>query len=108
MKRLVLSVALIFSASAIFSQTQSVMHSLFIYSFTRFVLWPPEESTGDFEIVVLGDSPIVSELKTMSEKKKAPNNRTIRITKIANISDFKKGHILYVPSELTAKFSEVA
>ncbi len=108
MKKLVLSVALIFSASAIFSQTQSVMHSVFIYSFTRFVLWPPEESTGDFEIVVLGDSPILSELKTMSEKKKAPNNRNIHITKIANISDFKKGHILYVPSELTAKFPEVA
>jgi hypothetical protein len=108
MKKLVLSVALIFSGSAIFSQTQSVMHSVFMFSFTKFVMWPPEESTGDFEIVVLGDSPIISELKTMSEKKKAPNGRTIHVTKISSIAEFKKGHIIYVPAEFTSKFSEVA
>ena len=108
MKKLVLSVALIFSVPAIFAQTQTVIHSVFIFSFTRFVLWPPEESTGDFEIVVLGDSPIMSELKSLSEKKKAPNNRTIHITKIASMAEFKKGHILYVPAELTSKFPEVA
>jgi len=63
-----------------------------MYSFTRFVQWPPEESTGDFEIVVLGDSPILTVLKGMSEKKKA-GSRTIRVSKIASIADFKKGHI---------------
>jgi hypothetical protein len=108
MKKLVLSVALIFSVPSIFGQSQYVMHSVFMYSFTRFVLWPPEESTGDFEIVVLGDSPILSELKAMSEKKKAPNNRTIHITKIASMADFKKGHILYLPADLTSKYPEAA
>ena len=44
----------------------------------------------------------------MSEKKKAPNNRTIHITKISNAAEFKKGHILYVPSELNSKYAEIA
>jgi hypothetical protein len=108
MKKLVLSVALIFSMTFLFGQTQPVMHSVFIYSFTRFVQWPPEESTGDFEIVVLGDSPILNELKSMSEKKKAPNNRTIHITRISSAAEFKKCHILYLPADLTSKYQEIA
>lgn len=43
----------------------------------------------------------------MSEKKKA-GTRTIKVTKIAAITDFKGGHILYVPIDWSAKFSEVA
>jgi hypothetical protein len=107
MKKLVLSVALIFSVPALFGQSQYVMHSVFMYSFTRFVMWPPDESTGDFEIVVLGDSPILPELQSMSEKKKAPNNRAIHITKIASMSEYKKGHIIYVPVSSASKFQEV-
>ena len=108
MKKLVLSVALITSFPAIFAQTQTELHPVFIYSFIRFVTWPPEATTGDFEIVVLGDTPILAELKSLSEKKKAPNNRTIHVTKIASMSDFKKGHILYLPVDYTSRFPEVA
>ncbi|MBI1769386.1 MAG: YfiR family protein [Bacteroidetes bacterium] len=107
MKKLVLSVALIISVLAGFAQSQNFQtHTLFMYSFTRFVQWPAEESTGDFEIVVLGDSPILNELKAMSEKKKA-GSRTIHVSKISSIADFKKGHILYVPTDWTAKYAEV-
>ena len=107
MKKSVLSVALIFSVFLAFCQTQNFQtHALFMYSFTRFVQWPPESSAGDFEIVVLGDSPILNELKAMADKKKA-GSRTIRVTKISSVADFKKGHILYVPIDWTAKYPEV-
>ncbi|MBS1488735.1 MAG: YfiR family protein [Bacteroidetes bacterium] len=81
--------------------------TLFVYSFTKFVQWPEEVNTGDFEIVVLGNSPVFAELKTMSEKKKV-GSRAIQLSKIAGPSEFKKGHILYVSTEWLSKYSEVA
>jgi len=35
------------------------MHTVFIFSFTRYIQWPENYNSGDFEILVLGDSPIV-------------------------------------------------
>ena len=83
------------------------MYSLYMYSFTRFVQWPEEESKGDFEITVLGESPILAELKKMAELKKA-GTRPIKVTKISSLAEYKKSHILYLSSDWSAKFSEVA
>jgi len=108
MKRTVLLFSLALSTVAAFSQAQGYQtHTLFMYSFTRFVQWPPEESQGDFEIVVLGESPILTELKVMAEKKKA-GSRTIHVSKINSIADFKKGHILYIGTDWSSKYQEVA
>ena len=45
-------------------------HSVFLFSFTRYVQWPDEMNKGDFDILVLGDSPITPELKKMANVKK--------------------------------------
>ncbi len=81
-------------------------HSLFIYSFTRFVQWPEDARQGDFQITVLGESPITDELKSMAEKKKA-SGRTITVTTITDLSEFKKGHILFVSQSWSARLAEV-
>ena len=108
MKRTVLLNLITLFAVAAFGQTQSYQtHTLFMYSFTRFVQWPPEESQGDFEIVVLGESPILSELKVMAEKKKA-GSRIIHVSKISSMAEYKKSHILYMGTDWTSKFPEVA
>jgi hypothetical protein len=82
-------------------------HSLFIYSFTRFVQWPEESRQGDFQISVLGDSPIADELKAMAEKKKA-SGRNISVSVIKDLSEFKKCHILFVSQNWSARFQDVA
>jgi hypothetical protein len=108
MKRIVLLYVFILLTVATFSQTQNYQtHTLFMYSFTRFIQWPPEESQGDFEIVVLGESPILSELKVMAEKKKA-GSRIIHVSKINSLAEYKKSHILYMGTDWTSKFPEVA
>lgn len=108
MKRIVLLFTLILLAVASRGQTQSYQtHTLFMYSFTRFVQWPPEDSQGDFEIVVLGDSPILTELKVMAEKKKA-GSRVIHVSKIGSITEYRKSHILYVGTDWSSKYPEVA
>jgi hypothetical protein len=83
------------------------MYSLYMYSFTRFVQWPAEVSQGDFEIAVLGESPILAELKKMAEIKKA-GTRPIKVTKINSMAEYKKSHILYLSTDWSAKFNEVS
>jgi hypothetical protein len=81
-------------------------HSLFIYSFTRFVLWPDDDRQGDFQITVLGDSPIAEELKTMAEKKKV-SGRSISVGTIKDVSEIRKCHILFVTQSWSSRLSDV-
>ncbi|HTF17485.1 MAG TPA: YfiR family protein [Chryseolinea sp.] len=82
------------------------MHSVFVYSFTRYVIWPDTYSTGDFEILVLGDSPIIEELKAMAQAKKV-GERPIKVTKISSATEIKKCNMLFVSSSKSALIPEV-
>ena len=82
------------------------MHSVFIYSFTRYVQWPDNYNQGDFEIMVLGDSPILEELKAMAQAKKVCD-RPIKITKIKEPSEIRKCNILFVPTSRSAEIAAV-
>jgi hypothetical protein len=98
----------IFSASSFISgMAQSYkMHTVFIFSFTRYIQWPDAYNGGDFEILVLGDSPIVEELKSMAQVKKV-GDRTIKVTKINNISEIRKCNILFIPTAKSPQITEV-
>ena len=82
------------------------MHTVFIFSFTRYIQWPDNYSGGDFEILVMGDSPIVEELKSMAQVKKV-GDRTIRVTKINTPSEIRKCNILFIPASKSAQITEV-
>ena len=82
------------------------MHSVFVYSFTRYVIWPENYNSGDFEIMVLGDSPIIDELKAMAQAKKV-GDRNIKVTKISSPADIKKCNMLFVSASKTALIPEV-
>ena len=106
MKRYLLVV--IFSAfSFISGMAQSYkMHTVFIFSFTRYIQWPDAYNGGDFEILVLGDSPIVEELKSMAQVKKV-GDRAIKVTKINNVSEIRKCNILFIPTAKSPQIAEV-
>jgi len=82
------------------------MHSVFIYSFTRYVQWPDAYNQGDFEIMVLGDSPILEELKAMAQAKKV-GDRTIKITRISSPSEIRKCNMLFVPDEKSDQIADI-
>lgn len=97
------SCLLVFSIAS--AQTSYQTHTLYIYSFGRFIQWPEESRTGDFEIAVLGDSPILAELDKMAQKKKI-GDRTIRIVRLASLKDFKKSHVLFLPASQSGVLAE--
>jgi hypothetical protein len=82
------------------------MHSVFIYSFTRYVQWPDAYNQGDFEIMVFGESPIFDELKAMAQAKKV-GDRPIKITKINETSEIRKCNILFVATTKSDQIAEV-
>lgn len=81
-------------------------YTLYMHGFAKFVLWPEEDKKTDFEIIVLGESPVTAELQKMAEKKKV-GDRAIKIVKINAISEFRKGHMLFIPSTLSAQLGDV-
>jgi len=82
------------------------MHTVFIFSFTRYIQWPDAYNSGDFEIVVLGDSPIVEELRSMAQAKKV-GDRNIKVTKINSAAEIKKCNILFIPTERAGQIGDV-
>ncbi len=106
MKRYLL-VAFFSASSFISGMAQSYkMHTVFIFSFTRYIQWPDAYNGGDFEILVLGDSPIVEELKSMAQVKKV-GDRTIKVTKINSVSEIRKCNILFIPTAKSPQIAEV-
>lgn len=96
MKKIFFLLAFLLVVNAGFSQTHK-FQSVFIYSFTRYIQWPDAYNQGDFEILVLGDSPILDELKVMAQAKKV-GDRSIKVTKIASPAEIRKCNIVYVPA----------
>jgi hypothetical protein len=98
----------IFSAisfSSVMAQSYK-MHTVFIFSFTRYIQWPDAYNGGDFEILVLGDSPIIEELKAMAQVKKV-GDRAIKVTKINNVAEIRKCNILFIPTAKSPQIAEV-
>jgi nitrogen regulatory protein PII len=81
-------------------------YTLYMHGFAKFVLWPEDDKKTDFEIVVIGESPLTAELQKMAEKKKV-GDRSIKVSKINSIAEFRKGHMLFVPSTLSSQLGEV-
>jgi hypothetical protein len=106
MRRGIFLLALITMASTAFSQDYK-LHPVYIYSFTKYIVWPDAYKEGDFEILVLGDSPILKELNAMAGAKKTPDNRKIVVTKINSPSEIKKCNVLFVPASKSKALTEV-
>jgi nitrogen regulatory protein PII len=81
-------------------------HPLFIYSFTRYIQWPDAYNQGDFEILVMGDSPILEELKALAQHKKV-GDRTITVSKINNVTEIRRCNMLFIPADKSDKLNEV-
>jgi len=105
MRKVSVLILFVFLSISSFGQNYKY-HSLFIFSFTRYVQWPESFNQGDFEITVYGDSPLLSELSNMAQTKKV-GERTIKVSKINSISEIKKCHILFIPASKSDQIAEI-
>jgi len=106
MKKILLIISFFVLVSTAVHAQNYKLHPLYVFSFTRYVQWPDAYNQGDFEITVLGDSPITEELNKMAQVKKV-GDRAIKITKINNVSELKKCNIIFVPNARSSQLGEV-
>lgn len=105
MRKSVLLVLLSFCLVYAHAQNHS-LQSLFIYSFAKYVIWPDSHNQGDFEIIVMGETPLMDHLQEMASKKKV-GERSIKITRINSISEIRKCNILFLPASKSSEFNDV-
>jgi hypothetical protein len=74
------------------------LKSIFVYNFTRYLAWP--EKDGNFTIVVLGKTPLLSELIDIGTKKKV-GAQTIEVKQALTLQEISDCHIIYVTSSKT-------
>jgi hypothetical protein len=74
----ILIAVLLFSSRHATGQTVDYsVHANIIYHLTRYIDWPENKKTGDFVIGVIGDSPIVDELRNVTLGKQINNQKII-------------------------------
>lgn len=109
MKRwIALALVIVSMGLSVNAQVKSTtVQALLIYSAIRYMEWP-ENNTSDFEITVLGASPLYAELTNIAQTKKAGIKRIV-VTKVSNASEIKtKPHILFVSSDKTNQLNKVS
>ncbi len=104
--RIIAILAFVFLRSLPLSAQNYQTYTLYIHGFAKFVQWPEEQKKGDFEILILGESPIIAELQKMADKKKV-GDRVIKVIKINSMNEFRKGHMLFIPSEHSGQLIDV-
>ncbi len=105
MRRCAFVVVLALMANLAFAQSYK-LHSVYIYSFTRYVEWPGDYNQGDFEILVLGETPMLDALKDLVNSKKV-GDRNIKVTKISSASEIRKCNMLFLPADQSAQLTTV-
>lgn len=82
------------------------VHSLYMYSFTKYVQWPDAYSEGDFVIGIVGSSEIKQHLQKMASLKKV-GSRLIRVVEFASVDEIKKCNMLFVPNAESSNFEAI-
>jgi hypothetical protein len=81
-------------------------HSIFLYSFSKYVKWPEAQKSEKFVIGVVGASAIQKDLKSMAASKKV-NGMPIEIKQFKSVSEITGCHILYVSASASGKIDQI-
>ncbi len=80
--------------------------AVFIYNFTKYIQWPNHDTSGTFDIAVIGDSDIITPLKEI-EKMRLINNKKIKVIHFKDIQDIKKCHILFISASEKTRLHDI-
>lgn len=71
------------------------MKAVFIFNFTKYINWTNSDTSGTFEIAIIGNSNIINPLKKIA-KNKLINKKQIKIISCKDIQDINTPHILFI------------
>lgn len=97
--------AVVFCQVDSYGQTEK-LKTVFIYNFSKYIQWPPESSSGSFEIGIVGETPLLKELQKMAETRKV-GNQQIEVKQYASVNDVENDHIVFVAMGSSAQLPDV-
>ncbi|MFY8001275.1 MAG: YfiR family protein [Candidatus Kapaibacteriota bacterium] len=92
------------------SKAASVFQAVYIYNITRYVYFPPNKTTGDFIIGVLGRTDVGSSLeRTATVKKAGLTGQTIRVVVYDSpVQAMSECHLVFVSDKFISRIGQVA
>ncbi|MBL4754063.1 MAG: YfiR family protein [Flavobacteriales bacterium] len=86
--------------------TNAKIKATFIYNFTRYIEWPAEAKKGNFEIGVVGRTPLYLELLKMQERT-TRGAQPFQIKKYLSVSSIGSCHMIFVAKDKSAEIDAV-
>lgn len=83
------------------------VHANIIYQLTKYVDWPDDRKSGDFSIGIIGDSPLIEELKRISASKTVGGQKIV-VRKIPASATTFNAHILFVGEETRSYLKKIS
>lgn len=79
--------------------------AVYLFKFIRFVKWPEDSLNGTYQVCVLGNSPIIEQLKSVDGYE--VNGRMVHVKHFNDVDEVNFCHILFVSSEQSSKLPRV-
>lgn len=89
--------------------TEYDLKAAYLYNFSKFVSWPEnafETENSNFEITVIGDSPITDVLFKAFKGRKIEGRR-ITISVVYTVEDLETSHLLFVSKDMESELSSI-
>jgi Fe-S cluster assembly iron-binding protein IscA len=75
--------------------SENEVKAVFIYNFTKYIDWK-QNASGQFVIMVIGDSPVIPALKEIAKRNKVKNMRIVVVT-VGSPEHISNANIVFVP-----------
>ena len=82
------------------------LHTVYMYSFMRYIQWPDNEVSEPFTIGVIGETPLLESLEKLAETKKN-GRRDIVVKQFKSVQEMTDCKMLFVPKEASNKLPEI-
>ena len=82
-------------------------HPIFIYNFSKYIEWPPSQTSGDFIICVVGNDQAYQQMVGISEKKKTIKNQNLVIKKCNTLEEIGNSNIIFITRSTKVSFKEI-
>jgi hypothetical protein len=89
------------------SSIEYSVHANIIYHFTKYIDWPNNKKDGDFIIGVVGDTPLLDELKKVVANKMAGNQKII-VKRFSPSNSSFDCHILFLSEEESSSLKKIS
>lgn len=87
-------IGLFFHTTTAWGQTAK-LKTVFIYNFTKYIDWPESLSQGDFQIAIIGSSPLTHELKVLAKTRKV-GSQTMKVTQYKSAQEAVGAHMIII------------